>query len=310
MNCEWVKDNAFLYAYDELPDDQRFEFEQHVSRCANCAEEVKALKGLREVMAAAPMLEPSPSFLAESRMKLQEQLEIAQQERGWKRWFFDPFAMLRTMKFSPALAAVVLMVGFAGGAGVAWKMAQKPIDGRPPITTAGNQPMSIAGIREIQQDPNSNKVSIKYDTLMPQTVEGSLDDQKIQQLLLYAAHNNMNSGIRWNSVNLMAKQPDDSKVREALKASLRYDANPGVRLKALEALTPYVKDDATVRDVVLEVLLHDNNGGVRSLALQTLQPVRADSQVRMELQYLAQKDKDQAIQRQAKAMLATLPEID
>jgi hypothetical protein len=108
----------------------------------------------------------------------------------------------------------------------------------------------------------------------------------------------------------MAKQPDDSKVREALKASLRYDANPGVRLKALEALTPYVKDDATVRDVVLEVLLHDNNGGVRSLALQTLQPVRADSQVRMELQYLAQKDKDQAIQRQAKAMLATLPEID
>jgi hypothetical protein len=310
MNCEWVKDNAFLYAYDELPDDQRFEFEQHVSRCANCAEEVKALKGLREVMAAAPMLEPSPSFLAESRMKLQEQLEIAQQERGWKRWFFDPFAMLRTMKFSPALAAVVLMVGFAGGAGVAWKMAQKPIDGRPPITTAGNQPMSIAGIREIQQDPNSNKVSIKYDTLMPQTVEGSLDDQKIQQLLLYAAHNNMNSGIRWNSVNLMAKQPDDSKVREALKASLRYDANPGVRLKALEALTPYVKDDATVRDVVLEVLLHDNNGGVRSLALQTLQPVRADSQVRMELQYLAQKDKDQAIKRQAQAMLATLPEID
>jgi hypothetical protein len=314
MNCEWVKDNAFLYAYDELPDDQRFEFEQHVSRCANCAEEVKALKGLREVMAAAPMLEPSPSFLAESRMKLQEQLEIAQQERGWKRWFFDPFAMLRTMKFSPALAAVVLMVGFAGGAGVAWKMAQR--SGHEGGVTGGNgsaQPpaaMSIAGIREIQQDPNSNKVSIKYDTLMPQTVEGSLDDQKIQQLLLYAAHNNMNSGIRWNSVNLMAQQPDDSKVREALKASLRYDANPGVRLKALEALTPYVKDDATVRDVVLEVLLHDNNGGVRSLALQTLQPVRADSQVRMELQYLAQKDKDQAIQRQAKAMLATLPEID
>ncbi|HVZ18450.1 MAG TPA: zf-HC2 domain-containing protein, partial [Terriglobales bacterium] len=129
MNCEWVKDNAFLYAYDELPDDQRFEFEQHVNRCANCAEEVRALKGLREVMSAAPMLEPSPSFLAESRMKLQEQLEIAQQERGWKRWFYDPFAMLHSMKFSPALAAAILMVGFAGGAGVAWKLAQRPAVG-------------------------------------------------------------------------------------------------------------------------------------------------------------------------------------
>ena len=312
MNCEWVKDNAFLYAYDELADDQKFEFEQHVNRCANCSEEVKALKGLREVMSAAPVLEPSASFLAESRMKLQEQLEIAQQERGWKRWFYDPFAMLRSVRFSPALATVILMVGFAGGAGVAWKMAQKPVVGPGPGPGPQQSPStaSIAGIREIQQDPNSNRVSIKYDTLTPQTAEGSLNDQRIQQLLLYAAHNNMNSGIRMNSVDLLTKQPDDSKVRDALKASLRYDPNPGVRLKALEALTPYVKDDATVRDVVLEVLLHDNNGGVRSLALQTLQPVRADSAVRMELQYLADKDKDQAIKRQAQAMLSTLPEID
>ena len=113
-----------------------------------------------------------------------------------------------------------------------------------------------------------------------------------------------------NSVSLIAQQPSDAKVRDALKASLRYDTNPGVRLKALDALTPYVKDDATVRDVVLEVLLHDNNPGVRSLALQTLQPVRADSAVRMELQYLADKDKDEAIKRQAQAMLATMPEID
>jgi hypothetical protein len=311
MNCEWVKENAFLYAYDELPDDQRFEFEQHVNRCSDCAGEVKALKGLRDAMSVVPVLEPSPSLLADSRMKLQEALELAQQERGWKRWFFDPFAMLHSMKFSPALAAVLLMVGFVGGAGVAYRMAQRPVivDGskaNPPDTSQ----LSIAGISEIQQDPNTNKVSIKYNTLQPQTAEGNLNDQKIQQLLLYAARNNTNTGVRLNSVSLMSQQPNDAKVRDALKASLRYDTNPGVRLKALEALTPYVKDDATVRDVVLEVLLHDTNGGVRSLALQTLQPVSADSAVRMELQFLAEKDKDLAIKRQAKAILSTLPEID
>lgn len=248
-------------------------------------------------------------------MKLQEALEIAQQERGWKRWFFDPFAMMRTMKFSPALAAVILMVGFAGGAGVAYKLASNRSNGvepnqfTPTGSPAGTE-MSIAGIRDIQQDPNSNKVSIQYDTLQPHTAQGSLSDPQVQQLLLYAARNNMNTGIRLNSVDLLTKQPEDVKVRDALKASLRYDSNPGVRLKALEALTPYVKDDPTVRDVVLEVLLHDNNPGVRSLALQTLEPVRADSAVRMELQYLADKDKDQAIKRQAQAMLATMPEID
>lgn len=308
MNCDWVKQNAFLYAYDELADDQRFEFEQHVSRCPACAEEMKAMQSLRNVMSSAPLLEPSPSLLADSRMKLQEALEIAQQERGWKRWFFDPFAIMRTMKFSPALAAVILIFGFAIGLGTAWKMrpADKPSPPPNPITSEA----SIAGIREIQQDPNSNKVSITYDTLTPQTVQGNINDERIQQLLLYAARNNTNTGVRLNSVDLLTKQPEDAKIREALEASLRYDPNPGVRLKALEALTPYVRDDSRVRDVVLEVLLHDTNGGVRSLALQTLEPVRADSAVRMELQYLADKDKDQAIKRQAQAMLSTMPEID
>jgi len=311
MNCEWVKENAFLYAYDELPDDQRFEFEQHVSRCAGCAEEMQAMKSLRNLMSVAPVIEPSASFLAESRMKLQEQLEIAQQERGWKRWFLDPFAMLRTMKFSPALAAAILIFGIGIGGGLTYKMTQPPADNkRPPVVTPSSAQASIAGISEIQQDPNSNRVSIKYDTLQPQTVEGNMNDPRIQQLLLYAARNNVNSGVRLNSVSLLTQKPEDAKVREALEASLRYDTNPGVRLKALEALTPYVKDDSTVRDVVMESLLHDNNPGVRSLALQTLQPVRADSAVRMELQYLADKDKDQAIKRQAQAMLATLPEID
>ena len=311
MNCDWVKQNAFLYAYDELADDQRFEFEQHVGRCTSCAEETKALQSLRNVMSSTPLIEPSPSLLADSRMKLQEQLELAQQERGWKRWFYDPFAMMRTMKFSPALAAVILMVGFVGGAGVAWRITQRPVDknGSGTIPPKGTE-LSIAGIREIQQDPNSNKVSIKYDTLTPQTAEGNINDPKVQQLLLYAARNNTNTGVRLNSVDLLTKQPEDAKVREALEASLRYDPNPGVRMKALEALTPYVKDDSTVRDVVLEVLLHDNNSGVRSLALQTLQPVRADSAVRMELQYLSDKDKDPSIKRQAQAMLATMPEID
>ena len=311
MNCEWVKENAFLYAYDELADDQRFEFEQHVNRCTGCADEVKSLRGLRDAMSAAPVLEPSASLLASARMRLQEQLEITQQEKGWKRWFYDPFAMLGQLKFSPALAAVLLMFGFAGGAGVAYKMANnsgRPIIDRPPVI-AQNQ-ASVAGIREIQQDPANNKVQIKYDTLQPQTAVGSVNDPQIQQLLLFAARNNTNSGIRLNSIDVLTQQPEDSKIREALIASLRYDSNPGVRLKTLEALGPYVKSDVVIRNAMVEALLHDGNPGVRSLALQMLQPVAADGTVRMALQFLAEKDKDQAIRRQARAMLASMPQID
>jgi hypothetical protein len=313
MNCEWVKENAFLYAYDELADDQRFEFEQHVNRCTGCADEVKSLRGLRDAMSAAPVLEPSASLLASARMRLQEQLEITQQENGWKRWFYDPFAMLGQLKFSPALAAVLLMFGFAGGAGVAYKLGHTgPIDPTAkqlPIAGQVNQ-ASVAGIREIQQDPANNKVQIKYDTLQPQTAVGSVNDPQIQQLLLFAARNNTNSGIRLNSIDVLTQQPEDSKIREALIASLRYDSNPGVRLKTLEALGPYVKSDVVIRNAMVEALLHDGTPGVRSLALQMLQPVAADGTVRMALQFLAEKDKDQAIRRQARAMLASMPQID
>jgi hypothetical protein len=244
---------------------------------------------------------------------LQEQLEIAQQEKGWKRWFYDPFSMLGQLKFSPALAAVLLMFGFAGGAGVAYKMGHTPgvgpIPGPGPVPLAQTQ-ANVAGIREIQQDPTNNKVQIKYDTLQPQMAEGNVNDPQIQQLLLFAARNNTNSGIRLNSIDVLTQQPEDSKVREALIASLRYDSNPGVRLKTLEALGPYVKSDVVIRNAMVEALLHDGNPGVRSLALQMLQPVAADGTVRMALQFLSEKDKDQAIRRQSRAMLAAMPQID
>ena len=45
MNCEWVKNNGTLYVYDELPDDARYELEQHIARCESCAKEVAELRG-------------------------------------------------------------------------------------------------------------------------------------------------------------------------------------------------------------------------------------------------------------------------
>ncbi len=99
-------------------------------------------------------------------------------------------------------------------------------------------------------------------------------------------------------------------MREALIYALRYDTNPGVRLKALEGLGTYVKDDVRVRDAVLEALMNDSNPGVRTQALHLLEPVRADSSVRVVLKKLAEGDQNQYIRSQARTMLAQLPEID
>jgi hypothetical protein len=309
MKCEWVQQNIVLYIYNELADDARYELEQHLGRCAACSAELKAARQLHTALASFPVEEPTPNLLASSRMRLQESLESAEQGGLWRRLIFDPAAWLRQIRFSPALAAAIFIVGFAGGIGTTYKIAMDhPTPGPAPAVQPAES--SISGIRSISQEPGSNEVSIKYDVVSTKEAQGSLNDQRIQQLLLFAARNTYNSGVRIDSVDLLTQNPNDPNVREALIYALRYDSNPGVRLKAVDALGPFVKSDVRVRDAVLEALLNDSNPGVRTDALRFLQPVRADSSVRAVLQRLAESDRNEYIRSQARTVLAQLPEID
>ncbi len=311
MKCEWVKENVLLYVYNELADDARYELEQHLARCADCAAELKTTRKFHAMLSELPVEEPSPNLVAASRMRLQEGLETAEQGKFWHRLIFDPGAWLRQVRFAPALAAAIFIVGFAGGIGTTYKFVSGS-GGTASITAPASAPVesSITGIQSVTQQPGSNNISIKYNTVSTQEAQGSLNDQRIQQLLLFAARNNYNSGVRMDSVDLLTQQPDNTHVREALMYALRYDSNPGVRLKALDGLGAYVKSDPRVRDAVLETLVQDSNPGARTEALHLLEPVRADGSVRSVLQKLAESDQNQYIRSQARIMLSQLPEFD
>ena len=236
MNCDWVQQNVSLYLYNELADDARHELEQHIRRCKDCASELAAQQEFQAQMDALPVEEPSASFLAAARMRLQEGLETTEQGHAWyHRLAFDPTAWLRQMRFSPALAAVLLMIGFGSGLGTMYSaLAGKT---PPPAPKPQVQEASIGGITSIDRKPNSDNVQIHYDRIVPESVEGSISDPKIQDLLAFAAKSNFNnSGVRLDSVDLLTSKPDDPRVREALTYALRYDSNPGVRLKALDGL--------------------------------------------------------------------------
>src|SRR5271157_4170335 len=305
MNCEWVRQNITLYLYDELADDARHELEQHITRCKDCAAELGDQREFQVQMGALPVEEPSPSFLAAARMRLQEALETAEQKRAWyHRFAFDPTAWLRQVRFSPALASLIFLVGFGGGIGAMYSAMSKGSPAHPPSETA-----SIGGITSIEKQPGTDNVKVQYDKRMPASVQGSVSDPKVQDLLLYAAKSNENSGVRLNSVDVLTSRADDPGVRETLTYALRYDSNPGVRLMALDGLGSYVKKDIRVRNAVLEALLNDSNLGVRSGALHALDPVRADSSVRMALQQLSREDPSEYIRTESKRMLASMPSI-
>jgi len=309
MNCEWVKENVTLYVYDELPDDARHELEQHINRCPGCTAELQSMREFKQNASALPQLDVTPNLLASVRMDLQEALEGVEPASAWRRVFFDPFAWLRQVQFSPALAAVLLFVGFGGGIGAMYTMGPKV------ITTTINSPTStsqasISGIKSISQDPNG-QVQIQYDRTTTDKAQGTVNDQNIQELLLLAARDNVNSGVRMDSIGLLTKQKDDNgRIREALVFALRYDTNPGVRLKAMEGLAPQVKSDIRVRNAILEALLNDNNPGVRSGALRSLETVKSDTSVRAAFQQLAKDDPNEYIRTESRRVLATLPRFD
>lgn len=308
MNCNWVQHNVVLYVYDELADDARHELEQHIARCRDCAAEVESTRKFRAEFAQFPSQEPSPSFLAASRMRLQEALETAEQGGWWSRLVFDPVHWLNQVRFAPALAAAIFIVGFAGGIGTTYKLAKNPrIPGNPPVNA---QLGSVSGVESIAQQPGSDQVTVKYQTVSPQEARGSMSDPNIQQLLLFAARNNFNPGVRLDSYNLLTQQPANTHVREALLYAMRYDSNTGIRLKALDSLGPYVKDDVQVRDAMLESLMSDANPGVRIEALRLLEPARGDSSVRIVLQRLGEKDENRYIRSRARTLVGQLPEMN
>ena len=210
------------------------------------------------------------------------------------------FRWMGHVQRAPALATLLIGVGFlAGNFTYRYEVAHAP---RPKATVTLSNPTqaTIANVTGIVQTPNSELVQVKYNKMVPETMEGSLDSPEIRQLLLVGTNAAATNGVRADSVALLAHEctaghsctggTDGQDIRSALLVSLRYDKNAGVRLKALEGLQHYVGQDQRVRDGVLETLMHDSDARIRTMAIGMLEPVQADSSVREVLRTVSTQD--------------------
>jgi len=306
MKCEHAQQNIILAQYGELPDELQFPLEQHLGTCEDCRREWNALMALNEELALVPMMEPSPNLLAASRMRLDEALDLMPARSVSQRFFGSAFRWLGFLQGAPALATLLIGAGFLGGNFVArYQAAHAPQLPRPVIlsNTANG---AIASVSGIVQTPNSALVQVNYNRLVPETVQGSLDDPQIRQLLMLGTKLATSNDVHADSVALLANDcraghscdasdNGTNEIRSTLVSSLRYDKSPSVRLKALSGLQPYVAQDEHVRDAVLDALLHDKNEDVRTQAISMLTPVEADSSVRQVLRTVSSQDANPAI---------------
>lgn len=298
MNCKDVRELIPLSLYGELDFDQEELVEQHLAACAECRAERERWETLSALLAQG-QAGVSAELLARCRRDLAAALETERRMRGlgptlrrlWSKWGVSPPLWAR-----PAGALAMLALGFL--------CAQLlPEDLRLPGTLARNSPPAVVG-RVRLVDTNGREVRVQYDEIRPRELRGTFQDERIRRLLLAAASDPADPGVRVESIDLLKELTADAEVRRALIDALRTDENAAVRLKALEALRPFARDPET-RKVLAQVLLTDRHAGVRIAAVEMLAEVR-EPDVAGVLQQLLHQEEDQYIRQRSLKALAEM----
>jgi len=272
MTCHEFQEDLPLLIYGELGDAERAALEAHLEGCTDCRKARAEVEQLHRVVAARPQREPSAVLLAEARLALDDVIE--RESHGWRALLHNWPPLPRLQPSSGLALGLVLILG---GFGLGWGLrprAQRLVSGPAGVNTAGLinpdlGDMRISGISRVAPDPKTGGVRITLDAERRVTLEGSLDDPQIQQVLVYAVKSYDNPGIRRDTLDALRSHATNPNIRQALLYALRHDPNPGVRLEALEAVSgPQCGEE--VQRALLDALVHDTNAGVRVAAVDAL----------------------------------------
>ncbi len=279
MNCDDAIRALALYEYGELDSATEENLEHHFHSCLSCRREWERHQALSQALHRRE-LEPPADLLSECRRELARSLdrEAAPGSRPAKHPSWFPFRDTFHAIFGPHLRPGQVLAG-------AGLLALGFLSGRlnAPWSAGGNlaglvPEGMVSRVRSVQPD-NSGRVQIAVDETRQRMVSGRFDDPAIQQLLLAAAREEDNPGLRVESVELLKGQCGGSmEIRGALVDAIENDPNPGVRLKALEGLKSLAAD-AAIKKTLTQVLLKDNNAGVRIQVIDLLMTHRDESMV-------------------------------
>jgi anti-sigma factor RsiW len=267
MTCEEARNILPLFLYGELSFDEEEQVEVHVDECPACRIALAREKALFQALDGAEIV-PAPGALEDSRMELRRQLALAGRTVPGSNWW-DKFREGFTVRFhfAPGIAqvagaAAMLVLGFLTA-----RVAPNSFLGN--WHSAGVLPEPATSRVRYVEPLGSGRVQVVIDETHQRVLSGSVDDQAIQRLLLTAAKDQSDAGLRVESVDLLKNNPQSAEIRTALVYALEHDSNAGVRLKALDGLKQFAADPDT-RKALTQVLLTDDNPGVRSQVIDLL----------------------------------------
>ena len=292
MTCESVSELADLYLYGELAGQEEDGIEQHLHGCAACRTAFDRQRAVHRSLDAMRMA-PPPNLLAECRQDLFRAKQIRNPKSEIRNLFFEWWRPL-ALSARPIGALALVALGFFSS-----RLTLRDANLTANLASIAGEPISST-IRSVQPDA-SGHVQIALDETRRRLVTGSLNDGNIERLMLAAAKDAGNDGLRVESIEILKGHATSADVRDALLTALRNDPNPGVRFKALEGLKG-IASQPEVRKTLTYVLQNDQNPGVRIQAIDLLTQ-RQDTALVGTLQQLVSKESNSYVRQRCERAL-------
>jgi len=309
LNCKNVQGQFALLLYGELSFDEEERVESHLDGCAECRTALERQRALHAALDGVT-LTPSPALLSRCREDFTHLLEHEkptsrwaaswkpswwrQMTGGWNVQFLRPMTAMALLAVGFFAAKVTPGLNFAGG-----------------VTSMGLANFGGAQVRNVATEPDG-RLRIVVNETRERTISGSRDDRQIRELLMTAAKEGADPGLRAQTVTILMGDADASDVRAALAFAMANDENTNVRLKAMEGLERYT-NDPVVQNALAHVLLNDPNSGIRTRVIEALderEGQELNRQMVGALQELMSREDDQDVRDRASRMLHSIKASD
>jgi len=311
MTCHDFEQSLALDLYGELRGEERIALREHLASCEHCRKAQEQSLALADLLRTHPPIEPTPGLLADARMNLEVALD--REQLGWRallRAWLPPIAAAHPARAVSAVTLVAL--GFSLGWLIRPRLERTIQQVTPVQNTSQGQMVGgelnsarIKSISQVAPDPETGQVRITLNAEKRVTMEGSLDDPHIRNVMIYALKSYDNPGIRLDTLSALRKGGSDPTVRDALLYALEHDQNAGVRLEALRTVGN-ANWNSEVAHAFLQAAEKDQNLGVREAAIDSLVShisTSGDEDLVPALQHLVGHDSDRYVRIKAMAAL-------
>lgn len=315
---EWLE----LSQYGELSDADQRQLDVHLESCDRCRAYRARLDEFRLVMGESAPAGPGAADLNEARNRFWSNVTLGRPglhiPSGWAGRFVDGLQKLTTNTFpsyrSVLGGALLLFIGLVAGYYLAFQGARSAGFAFPAMGQTGlltNDDVAISNVRFVDADASDGTLEFRFEAVRPVQISGPVDDPDIQRILAFTVLNEQNPGVRLravNAVNASERLYSERDIKDALVTVLKTDSNPGVRGEAFNALSRYPFDEE-IKDAMIYTLVFDENPALRINAINRLQeqePASFDEDLAGVLRARMVYDENAYIRTRARTVLSNL----